>query len=136
MATDEDPVETVRRQLDGAHQRAERFIRRDESGLSAETDPIDLIGELSELINVASIMLAATDRPLLTDAEHQLIGLLGRCWNLFASSVVGPDRTAQADCTEFVHHIHALQHMVMAQAAARAYPDQYRLAGRTLSDVT
>ena len=33
------------------------------------------------------------------------------------------------DTLEVTFHIHALQNMVMAQSAARAYPDKYRLLG-------
>jgi len=46
--------------------------------------------------------------------------------------IVGDGRTRTADLTEAVHHIHALQHMIMSQAAARAYPDRFRLLGGTL----
>lgn len=70
---------------------------------------------------------------LLTDAEHLLIKQLGECATVYFD-VVGTGRTATADINEFVHKIHDLQHAVMAQAAARAYPDLYRLAGGTVGE--
>lgn len=68
---------------------------------------------------------------MLTDAEHELIGKLGACWNAF-SRIVGDGPTRDADCEEFVQHVHILQQQVMSQAAARAYPSTYRLLGETL----
>lgn len=69
------------------------------------------------------------DRELLTDAEHRAMDLTAQLWNLLCSDVVteGPSRTK--DLHELVHHIHAIQHTVMSQAAARAYPERYRLLG-------
>lgn len=66
---------------------------------------------------------------LLTAAEHRLIDQLGECYSRYAASVVeyGPSRAG--DLAEFAARIHDLQHAVMAQAAARAYPGLYRLAG-------
>jgi hypothetical protein len=46
--------------------------------------------------------------------------------------IVGRERTRMHDLAEAVHHIHALQHTIMAQAAARAYPERFRLLGGTL----
>jgi hypothetical protein len=67
---------------------------------------------------------------LLTPAEHHLIKLLGECWTRY-SRIVGDGPTRAADSNEFVTKIHDLQHAVMAQAAARAYPDEYRLVGES-----
>lgn len=36
---------------------------------------------------------------------------------------------AADDRAEVAHEIHAIQHRIMSQAAARAYPDRYRLMG-------
>jgi hypothetical protein len=65
---------------------------------------------------------------LLTNEEHELIAKLGSLAADF-SRVVDDDITRDADMREIVFHIHALQHMVMAQVAARAYPDLYRRLG-------
>jgi len=48
--------------------------------------------------------------------------------------VVGTGRTRDHDLGELVAHIHAIQHAVMSQAAARAYPNVYRLLGEALID--
>jgi hypothetical protein len=61
--------------------------------------------------------------PLLTDGEHEAIRLLGQAFSVWAK-----DGVTGKDMDEFVSIIHQGQHMVMAQAAARAYPDLYRLA--------
>lgn len=66
--------------------------------------------------------------PLLTDDEHEVIRLLAEAWNLL-NQCAGSGRTRAADMGEAALHVHALQHAVMAQAAARAYPDIYRLLG-------
>lgn len=66
--------------------------------------------------------------PMLTADELALVDMLGKCSNLFGK-VVGSGRTRSADLTEVVHHIHVLQQAVLSQAAARAYPDQFRLLG-------
>lgn len=42
--------------------------------------------------------------------------------------------TRETDINEAMHYIHALQNMVLSQAAARAYPSKYRLMGRTFAD--
>lgn len=49
------------------------------------------------------------------------------------SDVVDVGRTRDADLTELVHHLHAIQHAIMAQAAGRAYPDRFRLLGSTIA---
>jgi hypothetical protein len=65
---------------------------------------------------------------LLTETEHRLIEMLGDCFNLYRE-VLGAGPTRRADLLEATAHIHALQARVMAQAAARAYPERYRLLG-------
>jgi hypothetical protein len=64
----------------------------------------------------------------LTAAEHDVIKALGDVWGDICK-VVGTGPSRSADLSEVVFHVHALQHFVMAQAAARTYPDLYRLAG-------
>jgi len=70
---------------------------------------------------------------LLTPDEKDCIKLAGELWNLLCK-VVQPGPTAEGDTTELIHHIHAIQHTVMAQAAARAFPDRYRLLGSVIND--
>lgn len=67
--------------------------------------------------------------PILTPAEHHAIDLAGQLANTLAGSVIGDGPTRHADLVELVNHVHAIQHAVMAQAAARVYPDRYRLLG-------
>lgn len=64
----------------------------------------------------------------LTPLELKVIEDLGNIWNDLCR-VVGADVTRDADLNEAVHHIHALQKMIMGQAAARAYPSRLRLLG-------
>lgn len=71
---------------------------------------------------------------LLTSLEHEAIEQAGTLWGLLCQIVaIGPTR--EADLTELVVHVHAIQHAVMAQAAAREYPTRYRLAGSTIPRV-
>ena len=68
------------------------------------------------------------ERDVLTDAEHEFVEQLGRAWNLLCD-VVGSGPSRPGDLAEAASHVHALQNLVLAQAAARAYPDRYRLLG-------
>ena len=68
----------------------------------------------------------------MTDAEHRVVALLGEAFTLYAQEIVADGPTRSHDVGEFAARTHDLQHAVMAQAAARAYPDLYRLAGGTL----
>lgn len=71
------------------------------------------------------------NKELLTEAEHKVINLLGEVATIFAQEVVSKksELAGIQDVREFFFHIHNLQSRVMGQAAARAYPDLYRLAG-------
>lgn len=64
---------------------------------------------------------------LLTDDEHEAMRLSAALANLL-HRICG----ATPDWTEAAYRIHGIQHMVMAQAAARAYPDLYRRLGSTI----
>lgn len=64
----------------------------------------------------------------LTGDEH---GFIRRAGDLFGDfvEIVGDGDTRDTDIAEALLHIHALQNMVLAQAAAREYPDDFRLLG-------
>lgn len=68
---------------------------------------------------------------LLSTDELHALELLTEFVNL-TSRIVGPGRTRQGDMNEIATRVHDLQHLVMAQAAARAYPDRFRLLGKTV----
>ena len=74
-------------------------------------------------------MTGTTD--LLTVEERQLIDDLGQVWNKMCD-VVGRGPSRDGDLQEAVLHLHALQHTVMSNAAARAYPREFRLLGEVL----
>lgn len=67
---------------------------------------------------------------LLTQAEHNAVTTAALLANQLAE-IVGDGPSRAGDLAEAVHHIHAVQRMILAQAAARAYPERYRLLGGT-----
>lgn len=65
---------------------------------------------------------------VMTETEHRAMDLTAELWNaLCVIAGTGPARPG--DLAELCAHIHAIQHAILAQAAARAYPDRYRLMG-------
>lgn len=64
----------------------------------------------------------------LTPAELRFLELTAELADL-TSEIVGHGRTRQQDMNELGVQIHALQHTVMAQSAARAHPELFRLLG-------
>ena len=68
-------------------------------------------------------------KEFLTPAEKDVIGVLGECASTYKHDILEPGPNFERDLSEFVSHIHDLQWRVLAQAAARAYPDDYRLQG-------
>jgi chaperonin GroEL (HSP60 family) len=68
---------------------------------------------------------------LLTDAEHAAMATTVTLANQLAE-IIGDGTTSNGDIAEVVHHLHAIQRTILAQAAARAYPDRYRLLGRVI----
>jgi hypothetical protein len=83
--------------------------------------------DLPELL-IEAMRNNPTPFPLTTD-EHQAVDMLAKFWNHTVSKVVGHDVTRSADLSEIVFHVHALQRMIMANAAARCCPGQYRTLG-------
>ena len=71
----------------------------------------------------------------LTGNERAAIDLTAGLWTLL-QGIVGNGPTRAADLVEATIHIHALQHMIMSQAAARAHPEAYRLLGECVQEVT
>lgn len=67
----------------------------------------------------------------LSEVEQDLLDELADVAQSF-SSVIAHGPTRAADLAEMGVHVHALQNMVLAQSAARVYPDRYRLMGATL----
>jgi len=67
---------------------------------------------------------------LLTDNERETVKLVGRVYQNI-ERMCSDSTTRSSDLVEAAAHCHALQQMVMAQAAARAYPDEFRLLGET-----
>ena len=75
--------------------------------------------------------MATVSEGLLTDDEHKVVRLAGDLWNQIVRMIPdGPTR--DDDLHELIVHVHAIQHAIMANAAARAYPETYRLLGGTL----
>lgn len=66
---------------------------------------------------------------LLSEDEHRAIEMAGELGALLRQ-IIGDGPTAAADWNEFAAPIHVIQRDVMKQAAARAYPDRYRLLGQ------
>ena len=66
---------------------------------------------------------------LLTDAEHRAMDLTVDLWNLIAREIVGHGPARAGDLAEMCSDVHGIQERILAQAAARAYPDRYRLLG-------
>jgi hypothetical protein len=70
---------------------------------------------------------------LLTEDEMAALDLLKDLTQL-CTSIIAPGRELEADHSELVLHVHAIQRMIMAQAAARAYPQKFRLLGKGWAD--
>lgn len=68
---------------------------------------------------------------MLTELELAAIDLTAELANAMAR-IIGHGRSRDGDIAEACHHIHNLQHMIMAQAAARAYPSRFRLLGESI----
>lgn len=68
----------------------------------------------------------------LTPAEHHAMDLTAELWNHLVQNVVADGPTRNMDCAELAAKIHAIQHTIMGQAAARAHSKLYRLLGGEL----
>lgn len=65
---------------------------------------------------------------LLTDKELEAIEVSCKLAHLL-KEIIGDGPQESGDNAERIMHIHAIQHMIMSQAAARAYPHRFRLLG-------
>ena len=70
----------------------------------------------------------------LSQEEHAAMDLTVQLTNTLAQDVIGFGNTRREDITEMVYHIHAIQNMILAQSAAREYPDKYRLMGESIPE--
>jgi hypothetical protein len=70
-----------------------------------------------------------SDREVLTDAERKAIRLAGELYTFIRDEVCGNGLTRDADLAELTADVHRIQRLVMAQAAARLYPGEFRLMG-------
>jgi hypothetical protein len=66
---------------------------------------------------------------MLTQKERDVLTLLTDAWSGFLE-IAGNGETREADLAEVTSKIHDLQHVVLAQSAARMYPDEFRLLGQ------
>lgn len=71
---------------------------------------------------------------LLTEKEHQAVEVSAQLSRLMAEIIFegGDPGVAASDRAEAITLIHGIQQMILTQAAARAYPDRYRLLGASL----
>lgn len=68
----------------------------------------------------------------LTESERKAVRDAGLLFQLLANDIVGDGPTREADLAELTAAIHVIQRAVMSQAAARAYPGQYRPLGEVI----
>lgn len=69
--------------------------------------------------------------PLPTDIVEAIAvsaDLAGRC-----RQIVGDGPQAESDWAEIAGLIHSIQYRLLAQVAARAFPDRFRVLGQTLT---
>lgn len=71
------------------------------------------------------------DPGILTELEHRAVRMTAELYNILCQ-ITGADRSRYPDMGELVHHVHAIQRAILAQAAARVYPNLYRLLGEVL----
>jgi hypothetical protein len=70
---------------------------------------------------------------LLSAAEQHCLDLTVELWNTMVREVIGGERSSHGDRSELASKIHDIQHMIMSQAAARAYPRIFRLLGGSVA---
>lgn len=85
------------------------------------------------IVGDGPIPLGRDEIGLLTFTEHRAVECLADLWGLLGR-IIGKGRNQRDDLAELIVPVHALQNAILAQAAARAYPDRYRLMGESISD--
>jgi hypothetical protein len=65
---------------------------------------------------------------LLTEAEFDTLDTVTLLVSQL-NDIVGEGTNRAGDLTELSQHVHAIQALIMSQAAARAFPDKFRLLG-------
>ena len=68
----------------------------------------------------------------LTDDEHTAVRLAGELSAFITKRVIAGGPAQEQDVAELEAAVHVIQRMVLSQAAARFYPDTYRLLGTTI----
>ena len=68
---------------------------------------------------------------LLTPSEKLAMHRTTELWSVL-QEVVGNDISREGDLRELCQAIHVIQRAIMAQAAARAYPTEFRLLGEVI----
>jgi DNA-binding transcriptional regulator YhcF (GntR family) len=81
----------------------------------------------------ASALGTAGGRASLTADEREAVQLAGHLYALIAERVIADGPTRDDDLAELRAAVHVIQRMVLAQAAARAYPREFRLLGGVVS---
>jgi hypothetical protein len=70
----------------------------------------------------------------LTDDERKAVRLAGELYTFVADRVCGNGPTRDDDLAELRACVHHVQRLMMAQAAARAYPGELRLMGEIVDE--
>ena len=66
---------------------------------------------------------------MLTDDERKAVRMAGELYSFIECHVCGNGSTRDDDLAELRASIHHVQRLVMAQAAARLHPGEFRLMG-------
>lgn len=69
---------------------------------------------------------------MLTNDELMAIGMAGHLYTHISALICGNGPTREDDLAELRASIHHIQHLVMAQAAAREHPGKLRLMGEVI----
>jgi hypothetical protein len=71
---------------------------------------------------------------VLTDDEREAVRMAGQLYTHIAARVCGNGPTRDDDLAELRTAIHHVQHLVMAQSAAREHPGELRLLGEVIPE--
>jgi hypothetical protein len=69
----------------------------------------------------------------LSGAEHRAMKLTGILMNIIAGEIIRDGPARDQDLAEAALRIHGIQHMILAQSAAREHPGLYRQLGGQVS---